>query len=1159
MKTNQTTIKRNSHPLNQLICFSLLASTMVFIYPAYALAASDDMGVNLILADIAIRGNVTSTEGPLSGVSVREKGTGNVVSTDANGNFEIRVADVRSVLVFTSVGYEPVELEVGNRTTLSVTLVPFTQEIDGVVVTALGISRSKRALGYSVEELKGEEFTRVPQENVLNAMSGKIAGVSINQTSGTGSSVSMVIRGATSLSSDNQPLFVVDGIPIANTVNNISSVGDRNHVDYGNAISNLNPDDIESITVLKGANAAALYGSRAGNGVVLITTKSGKNAEKVSISFTSNNVVDRPYRFLDFQTRFGSGQFSAIPVSISGNMFTNPFGSLIQENIGAAYGAELDKGYESVQWNSPIGEDGRPIAMPLVSYPDNIRNFVQNGLTSTNSLSISNNANNINYRISYSNMANRGIIPNTDLSRNTLNLNAGLKVTDKITVSTTIDVSRNNANNRPAGDRGTNPLEWAYMLSPHINILDLQDYWVPGQEGLQQRSQFQGLFDNPYFLAYEVSNGFKRDRLYGNIKADWQITPELNFMVRYGLDTYYEQRETKLPMSYTREPNGGYGLFNLNRFENNADFLATYAKDVNDFSFSVSGGGNIRFQRNTDVMNKTRNSSGLIVPGVYTLQNILPSNLEYSSFLMERGVHSLYGLANLGYKNLVYLDLTARADWSSTLPNADPFFYPSASLSVIANELLGIRSSYIDVIKLRGSIAEVGNDANPYQLMAALGNYGTWGDIPRLGVPGTRLIPDLRPETSRSYEGGLDVNLFKNRLRFAGTWYVVENENQIFPTTRAPSSGVTNANVNAGKLRSRGVELSFGGTPIMNSGWRWDVDLNFTRNRTRILALTDDMPFYRLWGTSGAGAWTYVGEDIGDIYGSELVTMTDPRYPQYHGYPLLDNTGKWQAIDAEETRNKIGNFNPNFIMGGQTSVSYKNWTLQATIDWRNGGDFYSETFRRGEEEARTNRFLDKLINRGVMSDSELRDHLVSNENTLIRVNGNYFPMVGGPTPEYNSYPFRYGPYTLPYGGVFIPGIRQVGVDGNGDPIYVENLGERINEADGTLILPLAGATTWSFPQAFLFPADYLKLREVTLTYHLPQQVVQRWNMQGMSISVFSRNIILWTKAKIGIDPENAFKPSGEVQGSGMQFLQGIEQYNINPWVMPVGARLQVTF
>lgn len=1102
-----------------------------------------------------VQGTVSSeTEGMLAGVSVREKGTANAVSTNANGDFEIRIADNASVLVFSSIGYETVEITVGAQRTVNLTLAPSSLEIDGVVVTALGITRAKRALGYSVEELKAEEFVRVPQENILNAMSGKVAGVTINQTGGVGSSVSMVIRGATSLSSDNQPLFVIDGVPVSNTVNNVTNIGDRNNVDYGNAISSLNPDDVESVTVLKGANAAALYGSRAGNGVVLITTKSGKNTDRVNISVTSNTVVDRPYRFLDFQTKFGSGAFSAIPTEISGSLFSNPFGALVQENTSGSYGAELDKGYLAVQWNSPIGENGKPIPTALVSYPNNIQNFIQNALTSTNSISVANSNDRMNYRVSYSNMAHQGMIPNTDLKRNTLNLNAGLNIRDNLRISSMVDISRNNADNRPSSDRGTNPLEAAYMLSPHINILEMQDYWMPGQEGLQQRSHYPAGFDNPYFLAYEVSNGFFRDRLYGNIRADWEIIPSLNLMVRYGLDTYKEQRETKLPMSYTRELRGGYGIVNLDRFESNADFLLNYNTEVKDFSIGISGGGNFRFQKNIDIINKSRNGSqGLILPGVYTLQNILATDLDYSSYVMRRGVHSVYGMANLGYRDMLFLDLTARNDWSSTLPNASPYFYPSASLSMIVDEILGLDKPNIDLIKLRGSFAEVGNDAGAYLLMNTLSNMSVWGNVPRFGIPGTRLIPDLKPEIARSYEGGLDMNFFQNRLRFAGTWYTVDNENQIFPTTRAPSSGVTNANINAGKLRSTGYELTLGMTPVRTKDWNWDININFTKNRTRILELTDDMPFYRFWGTSGAGAWTYVGEEVGDIYGAELVTVNHPKYPQYQGYPLLDNTGKWVAIDAEETRNKIGNFNPNFIMGGQTSVSYKNWTLQMALDWRNGGDFFSETFRRGEEEARSNRFLDKLFDRGLMTDQEVRDYLVAHEDGMIRVIGNHFPMVGGPTPEYNSYPFLYPPYTLPYGGVFIPGVRQAGVDEAGDPIYVENLGEKINQPDGTMVLPFAGATTWSFPQAFVFPSDYVKLREISLTYSIPKQMLSRWNVQNMNVSVYSRNIILWTKAKIGVDPENAYKPSG----SG--FLQGVEQYNINPWVMPIGFRLQVTF
>lgn len=1041
-----------------------------------------------------------------------------------------------------------------SKLSLSVVLKKKVEELGQVLVTALGIKREKKALGYSVEELGGKEFNRVTQENLLNSMSGKVAGVTINSTGGTGSSVSMVIRGATSLSSDNQPLFVVDGVPVANTVNNISQIGKDNMVDYGNAISDINPDNIESVTILKGPSAAALYGSRAANGVVLITTKTGKKVNKVTVDAYVNTVFDKPYKYLNWQTKFGSGQLSGIPVSRSGNLLTNPFGTIIQENVDGTLGAELDRGYEEVQWNSPLDKDGKKIPMPLVSHKDNVKNFVNTGITTTAGASIANNNDKIAYRISYANMSNKGIIPNTDLYKNTLNLNSSLQVNSKFSISTNIDFSRNNSNNRAAGDRGANPLQAVYSISPHIDVRDLESYWMPGQEGLQQRTQYNGVFNNPYFLAYEVKNAFVRDRMFGNVRADWKILPSLSLMVRYALDTYGEKRETKIANSYLNNPGGAYGIINLNNYERNMDVLATYKKSIRHFDFSVSAGGNMRYQTGGNVTTSTKDGTGLNTPGVYTIQNISPANLNYYSSTFEKGVNSVYGMLNVGYKGMAYLDLTGRTDWSSTLPDAASYFYPAASLSLLLNEMAHITSDDINLIKLRGGAAQVGNDASPYQLAATLGSVGAWGNVPRLSTSGTLLNPFLKPEIATSYEGGMDINLFKNRLHFSGTYYIVENKNQIFSPKTPPSSGYSSRSINAGLLRSRGIELTLGGTPVQTRKWRWDVNMNFTRNRTRIISLPDDMPYYTLWEEGKGGAWTYVGEDIGDIYDAQLVAVTDKASP-YYGYPILDNTGKWQTIDAINTKNKIGNFNPDFIMGFQTSVSYKNFTLSMTFDWRNGGDFVSQTYRYGEEHGNSQLFLDKLTNPGTMKGQELRDYLVSHQDQLVIPSGKNFPLVGGPTPEYNSFPFTYGPYTLPYGGVFIPGVRAKGYDNAGNPTgYIENLGN-----DGTLTLPYAGATAWSFTRAFLFPASYLKLREVSLTYDFAQRMIRHAKLERASFSVYSRNIILWTAAKIGIDPENAYQPSTSVQGSGMQFKQGIERYNVTPWAIPVGAKLNVTF
>lgn len=1140
-----------------------LVAICLFVVSSWCCAAAS---ANPLLQDITITGIVRDASGPLTGVTVREKGSSNATVTGMDGSFSLSVSGADAVLVFSFIGYLSQEVPLSGRTHIELTLAPSSEQLSGVVVTALGITREKKSLGYSVDEVDGKEMNRVPQENVLNALSGKVTGVAISQTGGVGSSVSMVIRGANSLSNDNQPLFVVDGVPISNTINNVTAVGERNTVDFGNAIASINPDDIASVSILKGPSAAALYGSRAGNGVVLITTKNGSGVKRLTVSVSSSTVFDIPYKYLKWQTKYGSGQFSAIPVELTGNQLTNPFGGLIQENVVAAAGGELDKGYMAVQWNSPLDENGDPIALPLVSHPDNIQNFVQTGITTENSVSVANSTESINYRLSYSNMTHRGIIPHSDLFRNTLNISSAVKVNDKLTITANIDVSRNNSNNRPSEGRGTNPLQWAYYVSPHIDIKDMQDYWEPGLKGLQQRTQYNGEYNNPYFLASEVKNSFVRDRLYGNIKADWQITPKISLMLRYGLDSYNEQRELKVPYSYTNDPRGAYGIINLKSFESNADFLATYKDQWNGFSLSLSAGGNTRYEKYSSVRNASKPGTGLTVPGVYTIQNILPAYLDYTSFFSKKGVNSVYGLASLGFRDMVYLDLTARNDWSSTLPGANPYFYPSASLSLLVNEMLGISDNKVDMIKLRGGIAQVGNDASPYQLLSVLEDAGTWDGIPRLTTSGTLLNSALKPEKVTSYEAGIDFNLFKNRLRFAGTYYMVEDENQIFNTKLPSSSGYVSKSINAGLVRSRGWEFSLGGTPVAGKDFSWDIVFNWSRNRAKIVKLAEEMPYFLFWEDTKGGAWTYAGEDIGDIYGASVRTVTDKSSP-YYGYPLLsysDGGAKWQSIDAHNTKNKIGNFNPKFIMGMSTTLTWKNWSLNMTFDWRNGGQFVSQTYRYGMEDDHAALQFAQFFDAGNMKGKELRDYLVAHADELIKIHGNHFPRVGWPTPEHTSYPFQYGGYNLPYGGLFIPGVYATGYDADGNPTgYVENLGENMLGLDGsnpnaTLPIPYAAIDPWDFTQAFLYPASYIKLREISVSYSLPVRWIHAMRLQQATLSLYSRNIVIWTAAKINIDPERAYQPDTGLQG-GSQFKQGIELYNVTPWVMPVGVKLNVTF
>ena len=1114
-----------------------LLTVMLLVSHVFASASS---------ADVTVNGKVTAADdgSSLPGVNVYLKGTQTGTITDGDGKYSLSVNDENGILVFSYIGYATQEISIGGRTSIDVSLQPSLESLDEVVVTALGIKREEKSLGYSVGKVDGSALTRVAQENVLNGLAGKLPGVTISSTGGSGSSVSMIIRGATSLVGDNQPLFVIDGVPVANSLNNITEVGRDNKVDYGNAISSLNPEDIESISVLKGPSAAALYGSRAGRGVVLITTK-GAKTDDLSVSVTSNTVFDIPYKYLDMHSKFASG---ILPFTPDNNPY--PGGVLqIDESSAGGVGPELDKGYNAIQWNSPLDANGDPIPTPLTSHPNNVKNFVQTGITSTNGISIAKGNENLSYRLSYSNMTNRGIIPNSDLFRNSLNLNTSVKASEKLRISSNLDFSRNNSNNRPSGNRGTNPLQWAYAVSPHIDIRDLENYWVKGQEGLQQLSQAPGDYNNPYFLAYEVNNSFVRDRMFGNIKADYQITPEFSIMARYSLDTYNEEREVKIGNSYTGEPRGAYGIVNLKRYERNADFLATYKKDFTSFSLTTSVGGNARFNETTDVANQSRSGTGLIVPGLFTTQNIAPANLQYTSVGTERVVRSLYGLVNLGYKDMVYLDLTARNDWSSTLPEENrSYFYPSASLSVLINEMVDI-SSNLDLLKIRAGAAQVGNDTNPYNLYSVMNNMEAWAGVTRLSKSEKILLPNLKPEIATSAELGVDVAMFRNKLRFAGTYYEIENKNQILNTKVAPSSGYQTMNFNAGLLSSKGVELSLGGTPLDRNGFKWDVNLNWSRNRTTIEELTNNVNVFTFWTDAKGGAWTYVGEEVGDIYDNELVTVKDENSP-YYGYPILNEDGSWQNINATKTKNKIGNFNPDFIMGMQTALSYKAFTLNLSFEWRNGGDFVSQTYRYGESDMKTQRFLDNLINPGNRSGDELRDYLV--DNNLVAVEGNKFNIVGGPTAEYGGFPFENGGNTYPY-GVFNPGVIAEYDDDGNIVGYTENLG-----GPGTKIIPYGDNYPWDFTRASTFDASFIKLREVSLAYALPGNFVKKLGLKNASLSVYSRNIMLWTKAKIGVDPEMAFQQEANAQ-AGTQFKQGIERYNVNPWVIPVGFKLGLTF
>ncbi|MEX2513925.1 MAG: SusC/RagA family TonB-linked outer membrane protein [Cyclobacteriaceae bacterium] len=1080
---------------------------------------------------INLTGRVTSEsdEAGIPGVTVLEKGTNNGSVTDINGEFSIEVAGPTSVLVFSYVGYETQEVSVGNQTSINISLQESMAAMSEVVVTALGIERDQRSLGYDVSSVEAEDITQVSQENVLSSLAGRMPGVTINQTSGPGSSMSMVIRGATSLTTDNQPLFVVDGVPMSNSLNNISQNGDGNQVDYGNAISDINPDDIANISVLKGPSAAALYGTRAGNGVVIITTKSGSKRKDMGVSFSTSNVFERPTRLLDFHYRYANGQREGV------------------FNDGSAYwgGPELDVGNTAIQWNSPVDENGNRIPTELRSYPNAMKDFMQTGITSTNNLAVNGGNDAATYRVSYSNMLHQGMIPNSDLIRNNISTAVSYKLLDKLTFSTNFNYSNSRSNDRPStGDRNANPLEAIYNSS-YVNFNEMRNIWVEGQEDIQQIRTPNG--DNPYFVAYGIQNAFRRDRIFGNVSLDYQFNENFNITARYSLDRSNENRDTKIPFSYSRMARGGYYTTDLLTQESNADILASYKQDFGQLDFNASVGGNImnRFGSSTNVGVAGDRNNGLVVPGIYNVQNIVATNRATNSGFFERAIYSVYGLASFGYADQLYLDLTARNDWSTTLPAANrSYFYPSASLSWLANYTLGL-SDNIDMLKARIGWAQVGNDTDPYQLEPNL-STGLYNSINIASMPSGLRNPDLKPEQATSLEAGIDLNMFSNKVRFSGTYYTIDNRNQIFDVNLPRSSGFSSRLINAGLIQSRGLELSLGGTPISSNGWNLDVDVNWSRNRTTIKELSDNLDKINLWTENGGGAITFVGQQIGDLYSRGFAQVEDENSP-YYRWPILDNNGEWQTISGDENMRKVGNFNPDFILGMQTSLSFKRFVLNASFDWRSGGEFMSFTYRYGESDWKSQRQLNNLIPGGLYSEAELAALLKSNPEEYIIPKPGNFPRVGGHTAETGGFPVDENGND----GAFVPGVIQTSgadtPDNISDDEYIEHLG-----GEGTNIYPITNTYAWSFNEQITFDASFIKLREFSLGYRIPNFGV----FKNATFAVYTRNIMLWTKADIGIDPERAFWAASGNQGdTSSQFRQGIERQNVMPWSVPVGFKL----
>jgi len=1049
-------------------------------------------------AQMQISGTVTDETGePLPGVSVVVKNNSTIgTATDIDGKYSLTVPSSAEALIFSAVGMKTQEQPIAGRTVIDVTLEAEVLEMDEVVVTALGLSREKKALGYSVQEVGGEDLSQAKEVNVVNSLSGKVAGVQITNASGAvGSSARIVIRGNSSFT-NNQPLWVVDGVPISNSSTEVSQWGST---DFGNAAMDIDPSNIESISVLKGANAAALYGSRAANGVVLVKTKSGSGVDKgIGVTINSAVTFDNAYMIPNYQNDYGQGaNGSDLIWLLSGakdagysyqefadGTFSSSFGfSYYDGNNGGVYdgmdeswGPRLDVGLELPQFNSPLSDPNDPDtrqATPWVSNPDNVKDFFQTGITYDNSVTLSTS----NMRLSLSQQDVQGTIPNTDLTKNSISFNGNQDLADWLSASISANYVRNESDNLPGQGYGPNNVMQSLggWFGRQVDMDDLEENWDTFNVFGNPYNWNTNYHNNPYWTVNYNTTSRNRDRIFGKFSVDAEITDWLTLTGRLGTDFMAERRKH---VEHSQSIDYPYGMFWQNqRTDNefNADFLAQINKRFGDFSVEVLAGTNYR--RN-DYHYSYLEASELTVPELYTISNVKgnPSTDMYDETFET---NSVFGQASLGWRDAVYLDITARNDWSSTLPSDNwSYFYPSFTGSVIVTELLDIDENILSFLKLRGGWAQVGNSTDPYQLAFTFSGSDPFGNVTPFYTSRSLPAVDLKPEDIKSTEVGIDARFVNNRINLDFTYYDVVTTNQILPVEISRSTGFSSLLINAGEIENKGVEIQLGADIFKNTdGFNWNMTLNWAKNENQVNELYGDLEAYTITSSwNGVTIEARPGEPFGNIRANAFAR-------DENGNKIIGSNGLPIPADSPQD---VGNITPDWTGGMRNTFSYKNISLSVLIDGRKGGDIFS------------------------VSD--------------------WFGAYSGLTEETAA-----------------DGIREHG-------LIVEGVNEA-GEPNDIVVTPQSYfGGYWGLEENSIIDGSYIKLREAVLTYRLPNSILTNVDfLKSVSVSVVGRNLAMlythWTN-DVGIDPETGF-------GTGLNGI-GLEQFQL-PTSRTIGFRLNLSF
>ncbi|GAB3327985.1 SusC/RagA family TonB-linked outer membrane protein [Larkinella ripae] len=1055
----------------------------------------------------AVSGTVSDDKGEgLPGVSITIKGTTQGTTTDAQGAFRLNVADGTAVLVFSFVGYAKQEITVGTQSVITVRLQPGDQTLNEVVVTALGIKREKKALTYAAGEIKGSDLAQSNVTNLGTALSGKVAGVQVTSSAGgaTGSS-RIVIRGNSSLSGNSQPLYVIDGIPIDNSNRRaISSYQLQGGLDGGDGISNINPNDIESMTILKGPNGTALYGQLGANGVVIITTKSGRRNRRPTIQYSGSYSVGNALVKPDYQNEYGQGYNGQFTFYRQANGTVVPFNANLTGGIPklsagrnpttrGSWGPKMQGQTIEDMWGDTVSYS--PIADPYKA-------FFQPEKQAINTVSVDGGGEKVNYYFSLTNLNNSGFVPTNKLNRNSVTVKLSADIAKGLNLDTKVNYINQKVNNRPyVGDDGMNPVYRFLYVPRSLNMDGLKRYEYSAKDirysqdlggngffvGGEKIFESNSVTSNPFWTVNNTHNEDTRDRIIAYAKLNYEIAKGINVQLRYGSDLYYE-RQFGWKAVGTRTSQTGEVAENMefNKTEN-VDALLMINREVGDFSVNANFGGNHLSSRYRITGNA---GSQLSIPGLYAIGRTVLNTPRLG--VAESVINSVFGQVSVGFRNYLFLDVSARNDWSSTLPITNSsYFYPSVGLSWAVTDAFSLNIPALDYFKVRASYAQAGRSGDPYSTLGYYNlNANTFLNQPLATYTSTVVDPNLKNELKTSYEAGAELRFFKNRLSLDFTYYHSVTSNQILPIVISQSTGYSSKLTNAGRIENKGVEFLIAGTPVkLGNGFSWDIGFNFSANRNNVLELIDGVNEIVVGSDRNIRVVAAPGEPYGQLKAADYAWLKDQ-----NGNRLIDDKGLpiVQSIGTVA----IGNATPKWIGGLTNSFSYKGLSLSGLIDIRQGGQIFSQGRVQEAAYGTSKRTLEGreggLIAAGVKARRE----------------GNQWISTG---------------------------------QANDIPVTAQAYWNRVASDKG-----------FAVAEEFLYDASYIAIREVRLAYQLPSTILKNNKViRGASLAFYGRNLGYIERHTDGFSPENS---SINVNSGTM----GMEQHSL-PLMRTVGVDVNLSF